>query len=131
MPVFGAFVIRDEFEDGLNLPKGKYEIPLAIYDRSFDREGQLYYPVSPEPELALGAGSVRRRDPGHGKMFPYLEVEPRVPLCILNAANGRFFTMALSNGQDFHQIGTDLGLLPAPVSLKSLLIAPADAPTWS
>jgi len=45
---------------------------------------------------------------------------------VLNAANGRFFHLAFSNGQEFFQIGTDLGLLPAPASLKSLLIAPAE-----
>jgi spore coat protein A, manganese oxidase len=36
--LFGAFFVRDEFEDSLNLPRGKYEIPLALYDRVFDLE---------------------------------------------------------------------------------------------
>ena len=63
----------------------------------------------------------------NGKLFPYLEVEPRkYRFRVLNAANGRFFHLAFSNGQTFHQIGTDLGLLPAPVALKSLLLAPAE-----
>jgi spore coat protein A len=63
----------------------------------------------------------------NGKVFPYLEVEPRkYRFRVLNAANGRFFHLALSNGQEFHQIGTDLGLLPAPVPLKDLVIAPAE-----
>jgi spore coat protein A len=125
--LFGAFVIRDEYEDGLNLPHGKYEIPLAIYDRSFDREGQLYYPVSPEAESPWVPEVFGDAILVNGKMFPYLEVEPRkYRFRVLNAANGRFFHLALSNGQEFHQIGTDLGLLPAPVSLKSLLIAPAE-----
>ena len=125
--LFGAFIIRDEYEDGLNLPHGKYEIPLAIYDRSFDREGQLYYPVSPEAESPWVPEVFGDAILVNGKMFPYLEVEPRkYRFRVLNAANGRFFHLALSNGQEFHQIGTDLGLLPAPVSLKSLLIAPAE-----
>ena len=45
--LFGAYFLRDSFEDGLNLPKGKHEIPLMLYDRSFDTEGQLSYFVSP------------------------------------------------------------------------------------
>jgi spore coat protein A len=44
----------------------------------------------------------------------------------LNAANGRFFRLALTNGQTFQQIGTDQGLLPAPVTLKEVTLAPAE-----
>jgi spore coat protein A, manganese oxidase len=125
--LFGAFVIRDQFEDGLNLPRGKYEIPLTIYDRSFDREGQLFYPVSPDPESPWVPEVFGDAILVNGKLFPYLEVEPRkYRFRVLNAANGRFFHLALSNGQEFHQIGTDLGFLPAPVPLKSLAIAPGE-----
>src|SRR5262249_50748023 len=116
--LFGAFFVRDEFEEGLNLPKGKYEIPLLIYDRMLDEHGQLFYPVSPDadspwvPEVFGSAFLV------NGKLFPYLEVEPRkYRFRVLNVANGRFLHLNLSNEQEFHQIGTDLGLLPSPVSL--------------
>jgi len=125
--LFGAFLVRDEFEDGLNLPKGKYEIPLILYDRSFDREGQLFYPVSPDPKSPWVPEVFGDAILVNGKLFPYLEVEPRkYRFRLLNAANGRFFHLTFSNNQEFHQIGTDLGLLPAPVAPKSLLIAPAE-----
>ena len=108
--LFGAFIIRDEFEDALNLPKGKYEIPLTLFDRSFDREGQLFYPVSPDAESPWVPEVFGDAILVNGKLFPYLEVEPRkYRFRVLNAANGRFFHLALSNGQEFHQIGTDLG----------------------
>jgi spore coat protein A, manganese oxidase len=125
--LFGLFVVRDDFEDALNLPKGKYEVPLVLYDRSFDRESQLFYPVSGDPQSpwmpeVFGDGILV-----NGKLYPYLEVEPRrYRFRLLNAANGRFLHLTFSNGQQFHQIGTDLGLLPAPVPLKSLLLAPAE-----
>lgn len=125
--LFGAYFVRDEVEESLNLPKGKYEIPLTIYDRLFDREGQLFYPVSPDaespwvPEVFGDAVLV------NGKLFPYLEVEARkYRFRLLNAANGRFFHLAFSKGLEIHQIGTDLGLLGAPVALKSLMIAPGE-----
>ena len=125
--LFGNFLVRDEVEDGLNLPKGKYEIPLTIYDRSFDADGQLSYPVSPDPESPWVSEVFGDAILVNGKLFPYLQVEPRkYRFRVLNAANGRFFRLALSNGQEFHQIGTDLGLLPAPVTLKNLAIAPAE-----
>ena len=58
--LFGLFVVRDDFEDALNLPKGKYEIPLMLYDRSFDREGQLVLSDFWRRRIPLGAGSVWR-----------------------------------------------------------------------
>ncbi len=125
--LFGMFIIRDEVERALNLPEGKYEIPLMLCDRSFERTGQLFYPVSGDPQSpwvseVFGDGVLV-----NGRLFPFLEVEPRkYRFRLLNAANGRFFHLALSNGMEFHQIGTDLGLLPSPVPLHSLLMAPGE-----
>jgi spore coat protein A len=125
--LFGNYFVRDAFEDALNLPKGKYEIPLTLCDRSYDVDGQLSYTISPDagspwmPEMYANCSTV------NGKLFPYLEVEPRkYRFRLLNAANARIFRLALSNGQEFHQVGTDLGLLPAPVALKTLVIAPGE-----
>lgn len=43
--LFGSFIIRDSVEDALNLPAGKYEVPLVIQDRMFRKDGQLEYPT--------------------------------------------------------------------------------------
>jgi spore coat protein A len=125
--LFGLFLVRDSAEDALNLPKGRFEIPLIICDRLFTQDGQLDYPVSGVPgapwvpELAGNTMVV------NGKIFPYLDVDSRkYRFRILNASNSRFFHLSLSNGQDIHQIGTDQGLLPAPVSLKDFVLAPAE-----
>ncbi len=125
--LFGAFIIRDEFEDSLNLPFGKYEIPLAICDRVFDLDGQLNYPVSDNPKSPWVPEVFGDAILVNGKLFPFLEVEPRkYRLRLLNGANGRFFRLSLSGGLPLHQIGTDQGLLPAPVTLSRLSIAPAE-----
>ncbi len=34
--------------------------------------------------------------------------------------------MSFQNGLEFHQIGTDQGLLPAPLALKKISLAPAE-----
>ncbi|HUL32284.1 MAG TPA: multicopper oxidase domain-containing protein [Candidatus Eisenbacteria bacterium] len=123
----GNYFVRDAFEDGLNLPKGKYEIPLMIVDRSFDSQHQLYYPVSPDPESPWIPDLFCDALLINGKLFPYLDVEPRkYRFRLLNASNGRMMHLELSNGQEFIQIGTDLGLLEAPVTLKRLTVAPAE-----
>ncbi|HVZ18417.1 MAG TPA: multicopper oxidase, partial [Terriglobales bacterium] len=125
--MFGLYLIRDKVEDSLNLPKGKYEIPLTMFDRSFDRDGQLFYPTSGDPESPWVSEVFGEAILVNGKLFPYLEVEPRkYRFRLLNASNARFLHLRFSNGQEFHQIGTDLGLLPAPAPLKSLLLAPAE-----
>ena len=127
----GFYLIRDSIEDGLNLPKGQYEIPLLIQDRTFNTDGSLSYPTGgqddPEtppiwkPEFFGDTILV------NGKVWPFLEVEPRkYRFRILNGSNSRFYRLSLDSGQSFHQIGTDGGFLSSPVQLKSLLIAPAE-----
>ena len=45
---------------------------------------------------------------------------------ILDASNVRDYELALSSGQDFIQIASDSGLLPAPVNRSSIVIGPAE-----
>jgi spore coat protein A len=55
-----------------------------------------------------------------------VEVEPRLyRLRVLNAANSRFFPLTL-NETPLIQIGSDQGLLAAPVTMKMLMLAPAE-----
>jgi spore coat protein A len=123
----GVYLIRDSHEESLGLPAGQYELPLILCDRSFDHDGQLFYPVSPYPEhpwvdKALGDAMVV-----NGRVQPFHEVEPRrYRLRVLNAANARFFLLGLSNRARFQQIGADQGLLPAPVRITTLLLAPGE-----
>jgi spore coat protein A len=125
--LLGTYLLRDDVEDSLNLPSGKYEIPLALCDRIFDLESQLNYPVSGNPKSPWTPEVFGDAFLVNGKLFPYLEVEPRpYRFRVLNGANGRFFHLSLSNGQSFHQIGTDQGLLSAPVELKRLSLAPGE-----
>jgi len=123
----GAYILRDKAEDTLHLPSGKYEMPLVISDRMFDKDSQLYYPVSDKlespwiPEFFGDAKLV------NGKLFPFLEVEPcKYRFRVLNASNGRFYRLSLGNKQTFHQIGTDQGLLAAPVPVQKIMIAPGE-----
>jgi spore coat protein A, manganese oxidase len=125
--LMGVFLVRDEAEDALGLPREKYEIPLVIYDRIFDLESQLNYPVSDDPKKPWTPEVFGDAFLVNGKLFPYLEVEPRkYRFRVLNGANARFFHFTLSNRQAFQQIGCDQGLLPAPADVKLLSLAPAE-----
>jgi spore coat protein A len=125
--LFGMFLIRDSFEDGLNLPSGKYEIPLVLSDRQLDMEGQFLYPVSPDPERPWVPEVFGDAMLVNGKISPYCDVEPRpYRFRLLNGANGRFFHLAFENHEEFQQIGSDQGLLGAPVTMKLLTIGPGE-----
>jgi len=125
--LLGLFIVRDPVEAALNLPGGKYEVPLVFYDRMFDLEGQLYYPVSPHASMPWVPEFFGNAILVNGKLLPYLDVEPRkYRFRVLNAANGRFFHLALANRGVLHQIGSDQGLLAAPVALKQVSLAPGE-----
>lgn len=129
----GMYIIRDQQEDSLNLPKGKYEIPLIIQDRAFHEDGSLFYPSQPDPPLLNGPNpSVVPAFCGdtivvNGKVWPYLDVEPRkYRFRLLNASNTRNFSFSLDSGQSFYQIGSDGGLFSKPVKVKTITLHPAE-----
>ena len=130
----GNYLIRDEFEEGLNLPKGASEVPLAICDRSFHPDGQIYYPVSGRtgaPWVSEYYGSAILVN---GKIFPYLEVEPRkYRFRLLNSSNGSFYQLSFSadqtftsEGLGFHQIGSEQGFLAAAADGNMLILGPGE-----
>jgi spore coat protein A, manganese oxidase len=125
--LFGMAIVRDETEAALNLPSGKYEVPLLLFDRNFSADGQLFYPTSGDPNHPWVSEFEGDAILVNNKIRPYFEVEPRLyRFRLLNAANSRFFQLSLSGGHSFHQIGSDQGLLSAPLPMKHLLLAPAE-----
>jgi spore coat protein A, manganese oxidase len=127
--LFGHYLIRDAFEDSLHLPSGPYEIPLCIYDRLFHLNGQLQYPGEWSDDYNANATLL------NGKVFPFLAVEPRpYRFRILNCSNGSFFNLSFAKenlslipgSEPFQMIGSDQGLLSAPLEMKRLALTPAE-----
>jgi spore coat protein A, manganese oxidase len=125
--LFGLYLLRDEEEDALDLPRGPHEVPLVICDRLFDAAGQLRYPTSGMPDAPWVPEVFGDAYLVNGTLAPYLDVEPRrYRLRVVNASNARTCYLSLSNGQGFHQIGADQGLLAAPVAASRITLAPAE-----
>lgn len=123
----GLFLIRDAEEDALNLPGGRYELPLLICDRYLRKDGHLEYPVSAIPGKPWVPEVFGNLVMVNGKVMPYCNVEPRkYRLRILNGSNGRFYRLSLGADKPFDIIGADHGLLEAPVSLQRLELSPGE-----
>ena len=158
------YLVRDAYDTGLagnplRLPAGQYEVELMIQDRLFDVNGQLRFPDGsdtaadlngPPPNPAthpfwipefFGDAMVV-----NGRTWPVLRVEPRrYRFRFVDGCNARFLSMNLTDQSEassatppsavaFWQIGTDGGLLDAPVRLNDptqsaptkLFIAPGE-----
>jgi spore coat protein A len=133
------YFVRDEFDTGLasnplGLPAGRYEVPLVLQDKTFKADGTLFYPtvgVTPYhpvwvPEFFGDTAVV------NGKCYPFFNVEPRrYRFRIVNGSQARFYNLKFAsvggNSQlPFTVIGTEGGLLRAPVPATTLLIAPGE-----
>jgi spore coat protein A, manganese oxidase len=137
----GFYLIRDDEEDALNLPSGAYEIPLMIQDRSFAADGTLLYPPPQNGTHPMWMQEFFGQNVCvNGRATPYLEVEPRkYRFRMVNGSNSRFYHLTLvptdeagkptgkpTAAPPFRQIGTDGGLLPAPLTLHYLIISPGE-----
>jgi spore coat protein A, manganese oxidase len=129
-----------------------FEIPIAIQDRSFTEDGELFYPDNraffeglepsqlripfmPDPACGGPSDVAPIWNPEffgntmvvNGRTWPSLEVQQRrYRFRFLNGCNSRFLILRLSNGLPFWQIGNEGGLLPAPVEQGELLLGPAE-----
>lgn len=134
----GFHIVRDEVEDALPLPRGERELPLMIVDRSFTEDGSFAYPAL-DPSMRTIPGVHDEWMEGvlgdvvlvNGAPWPICEVDAaRYRLRLLNAANARRFRLVLTvpNGPNLPltQIGSDTGLLAAPVLHHAVELAPAE-----
>jgi spore coat protein A len=122
MGLAGFYLLRDALEAGLDLPRGEFEIPLAIQDRRFRSDGSLDYPAQWQEHFFGDKILV------NGKVWPYLTVKQgKYRFRLLNGSTSRTYRLALSHpGMQFRQIGTDGGLLPAPVPLDEITMGPGE-----
>lgn len=115
----GMFILDDDTTAALDLPHdyGVDDLPVIIQDRSFDGDNQF-----------VGDG----RQAGdellvNGTLDPYVDVtHERVRLRLLNASGARYYDLGFADGRSFDLIGTDGGLLPAPVTVDRVPLSPGE-----
>ncbi|RVX41200.1 spore coat protein A [Nonomuraea polychroma] len=124
----GFHLVHDDEEEALPLPKGERDVPLMIADRSFAEDGSMIYPDVHSDFISGVLGDCVLVN---GAPWPVMEVTAaRYRFRLLNASNARRYRLALDppppGGASFIQIGSDLGLLGAPVAHPGLQIAQAE-----
>ena len=130
----GFYILRDPDEERLNLPRGDKEVALLICDRSFEADGSFRYPAldaslsnTPGVDAAYMGGVLGDVILVNGAPWPRLEVSNvKYRFRILNASNARRYELEFDNGVPLVQIGSDGGLLAAPLPQRSIRIAPSE-----
>jgi spore coat protein A len=129
----GMMIVSDDEEDALPLPRGDRELPLLICDRAFEADGSLRYPLRDMAMHHPGAdGDFLSGIFGdvilvNGAAWPRHEVaNVRYRLRLVNGSNARRYRLGLSPGADLIQIGTDDGLLAAPVTHREIVLSPGE-----
>ena len=123
----GFYFLQDPSREPKGYPSGPYEIEMAIQDREFDTNSQLYFPQ----QLQVGhpfwspyfEGNVATVN---GAAFPYLKVEPRrYRFHLLNGSNHRDYVLSFGKAP-VYQIGADDNYFDKPVPLLNVSISPGE-----
>ncbi len=121
----GMWIVDDELDDALPLPRGERDLPLMIADRTFDRRNQLTDPFSDRRPPADGI--LAETVLVNGAYLPHHRVSPcRYRLRILNVSSFRSYNLQLTGGAPMVQIATESGLMPKPVRRREILLGPAE-----
>lgn len=120
----GLYIIKDETEEALALPRGEYDVPLMIQDRIFGSDGSFVYPPDAADDNDGFEGDIVVVN---GTAQPRFEVGTcAYRFRLLNGSNARVYDLAFSDGRPFTVIATEGSLLRNPVSVTRLPIAPAE-----
>jgi FtsP/CotA-like multicopper oxidase with cupredoxin domain len=122
----GMWIVDDELDLSLPLPRGRRDIPLMLADRTFDARNQLTDPFAAQ-RRPPNDGVRGRHVLVNGAVAPYHRVAPvRHRLRVLNASHFRAYELRMSGGLPMVQIATDSGLMPRPVRRDRVLLGPGE-----
>lgn len=121
----GFLLVEDGRDEQRGLPTGRRDIPLLLADRRVTANGELaaYQPTTPDLMVGFLGDTVLV----NGQVSPKLSTEPAViRLRLLNGSTARILNPAFADGRSFWLIGTDAGLLDAPIEVNSVLLSPGE-----
>lgn len=124
MGMAGYFIVHDDEERALNLPAGKYDLPIAMQDRLLLGEQKIAY----EPGTAdLVDGLLGDAVFVNGVPDAHHTVDRGIyRVRLLNGSNARIYVLGFSDSRTFKVIGTDGGLLDRPYDVTSITLSPGE-----
>lgn len=121
MGLAGLYLVQDDFELGLPLPKGEYDVPLLIQDKQFSSSGKLIFDDQGQ-DSQMGDVIIV-----NGVPWPNMKVANRkYRFRVLNGSISRSYNLSLSTGDPMTVIGTDAGLMGAPAQVSNFRIGMAE-----
>ena len=114
--IAGLIMVQDSEEQGLNLPTsyGVDDFPIVLQTKGFDSGGQIEVHTELDTSVMVNGTVDATVD------FPAQVVRLRV----LNGSSQRVMEIGFSDNRSFELIGTDGGLLTAPVNMTRYRMAP-------
>jgi FtsP/CotA-like multicopper oxidase with cupredoxin domain len=121
----GFFLVEGDETEELGVPGGERDIPLLLQDKRLGGALALEYQLGMGPDMMLG--HLGDTIFGNGVANPTVDVHrTRYRLRVLNGSGARIFDLGLSTGDRMTLIGSDGGLLGAPVPVERVMLAPAE-----
>lgn len=114
--IAGLILVRDAEEAALGLPEtyGVDEFPIVLQTKGFDAAGQIVFHTDLDTSVMV-----------NGTVNGSLDLPSQVVrLRVLNGSSQRVMEFGFSDNRSFSLIGTDGGLLSAPLSMTRYRIAP-------
>jgi len=120
----GLFIIDDDNEIPLGLPRGDYDVPLVIQDRrTVDRPQFTYAPTMTDVMNGYLGDTVLV----NGTPDAYFEVSRTLyRFRLVNGSNARVYKIGFADNHPFHIIATDGGLKDTAVQATSFFLAPGE-----
>ena len=119
--LLAMYVLEDERERELELPTGDYDVPIAIADHSFNKDGSFRYVDN--IDLGFRGDTILV----NGAVSPRMRVDRRkYRFRLLNGSNSRSYMLRLGRGRRMVQIAADGGLLARPVARRRIPFHPAE-----
>jgi FtsP/CotA-like multicopper oxidase with cupredoxin domain len=120
-----GMILVDDPAGGPDLPHeyGVDDIPVIVQDKAFDSDGQLVFNQRGPSSTGFLGDTVMV----NGTIGAYLDVPTtHVRLRLLNASTARIYRFGFADDRSFDVIGTDGGLLTAPVALDRIQLSPGE-----
>jgi bilirubin oxidase len=114
--IAGMILVRDAEEASLGLPLtyGVDEFPLVLQTKGFDGNGEILIHTNLDTSVMV-----------NGTIDPTVDLPAQVVrLRVLNGSSQRLYEVGFSDNRQFSLIGTDGGLLSAPVGLTRYRMSP-------